>query len=33
MAGADGAMVEYGLVPDPELAGTQAAVEAEETLK
>lgn len=29
MAGPDGKLVEYGLVPDPELAATQAAVEAE----
>ena len=29
MAGPGGALAEYGLVPDPELAATQAAVEAE----
>ncbi len=29
MAGPDGALAEYGLVPDPELAATQAAVAAE----
>lgn len=29
MAGPDGALADYGLVPDPELAATQAAVEAE----
>ena len=29
MAGPDGALAGYGLVPDPELAATQAAVEAE----
>ncbi len=29
MAGPDGKLAEYGLVPDPELAATQAAVEAE----
>lgn len=29
MAGPEGKLVEYGLVPDPELAATQAAVEAE----
>ena len=29
MAGPDGALAQYGLVPDPELAATQAMVEAE----
>jgi phosphate transport system substrate-binding protein len=29
MAGPDGTLADYGLVPDPELAATQAAVEAE----
>lgn len=29
MAGPDGVLAQYGLVPDPELAATQAAVEAE----
>jgi len=29
MAGPDGALAEYGLVPDPELGATQAAIEAE----
>ena len=29
MAGEGGALADYGLVPDPELAATQAAVEAE----
>jgi phosphate transport system substrate-binding protein len=29
MSGPDGALADYGLVPDPELAATQAAVEAE----
>lgn len=33
MAGADGAMAEYGLVPDPKLADVQAAVDAEATLQ
>ena len=28
MAGPDGALADYGLVPDPELAATQAAVAA-----
>lgn len=31
VAGPDGPLAEYGLVSDPELAATQAAVEAEET--
>ena len=29
MAGPEGALIEYGLVPDPDLAATQAAVAAE----
>ena len=33
LAGPDGPLAEYGLVSDPELAATQAAVEAEETLQ
>ncbi|MBR9841924.1 MAG: phosphonate ABC transporter substrate-binding protein [Rhodobacteraceae bacterium] len=33
IAGADGPLSEYGLVADPELAATQAAVAAEETMK
>ena len=33
MAGPDGPLAEYGLVSDPELADTQAAIEAEETMK
>src|SRR5210317_263922 len=33
VAGPDGPLAEYGLVSDPELAATQAAVSAEETLK
>ena len=33
IAGADGPLSEYGLVADPELADTQAAVAAEETMK
>ena len=32
IAGPDGPLAQYGLVSDPELAATQAAVEAEETL-
>ena len=32
MAGPDGALADYGLVPDPELAATQAMVEAEELM-
>ncbi len=32
MAGPEGALVEYGLVPDPELAATQAAVAAGELM-
>ncbi len=33
VAGPDGPLAEYGLVSDPELAATQAAVSAEETMK
>ena len=33
VAGPDGPLAEYGLVADPELAATQAAVSAEETMK
>ncbi|MFD1695151.1 substrate-binding domain-containing protein [Roseibium aestuarii] len=33
LAGSEGPLAQYGLVSDPELAATQAAVEAEETLK
>jgi phosphate transport system substrate-binding protein len=33
LAGPDGPLAQYGLVSDPELAATQAAVEAEETMK
>ena len=33
VAGPDGPFAEYGLVSDPELAATQAAVSAEETMK
>ena len=33
LAGPDGPLAAYGLVSDPELAATQAAVEAEETMK
>jgi phosphate transport system substrate-binding protein len=33
LAGPDGPLAQYGLVSDPELADTQAAVEAEETMK
>jgi len=32
IAGGDGPLAEYGLVSDPELAATQAAVEAEQTM-
>ena len=33
IAGPDGPLAAYGLVPDPELAKTQAAVAAQETMK
>ncbi len=33
LAGSDGPLAQYGLVSDPELAATQAAVEAEETMQ
>ena len=33
LAGPDGPLAQYGLVSDPELAATQAAVDAEETLQ
>jgi phosphate transport system substrate-binding protein len=33
LAGGEGPLAQYGLVADPELAATQAAVAAEETLK
>jgi phosphate transport system substrate-binding protein len=33
MAGPDGALADYGLVPDPELAATQAAVDGETIMK
>ncbi|WP_284163328.1 substrate-binding domain-containing protein [Frigidibacter sp. SD6-1] len=33
MAGPDGALADYGLVPDPELAATQAMVDAETIMK
>jgi phosphate transport system substrate-binding protein len=33
LAGPDGPLAQYGLVSDPELAATQAAVEAEETMQ
>jgi len=32
VAGPDGPLAQYGLVSDPELAATQAAVAAEDTL-
>jgi phosphate transport system substrate-binding protein len=32
MAGPDGALADYGLVPDPELAATQAMIEAETSM-